>query len=107
MPLKYDKKMIAIIVAAVVLAGASFYAGAKYEKNKLDRLGLLKGSKSSSVKKAKNNPTTDKATTGDDNATTGNPSDATPGNTAPSAAAPSVPTAPNAAPKTSMPVSAE
>lgn len=39
--LGYDKKTVKIVVALVVVALVAFYAGAKYEKSKLTRLGLL------------------------------------------------------------------
>lgn len=38
----YDKKFLAFGIILVLVAGSMFYIGAKYEKNKLSRLGLLK-----------------------------------------------------------------
>jgi nitrite reductase (NO-forming) len=38
----YSKKTLTTGLMVVVVAGGMFYAGAKYEKNKLSRLGLLK-----------------------------------------------------------------
>ncbi len=50
----YNKKTLAMVVAAIILLGIGFYAGAKYEKNKLANLGLLKNSGATTiVKKAK------------------------------------------------------
>ena len=37
----YSKKTLAIVIALVLGAGIVFYAGAKYEKNKLMKLKLL------------------------------------------------------------------
>ena len=42
----YDKKMICIIVVFIIIAGGAFYIGAKYEKSKLIKLGLMKNNKS-------------------------------------------------------------
>ena len=42
----YDKKMLAIVVVLIVIAGGAFYVGAKYEKSKLVKLGLVKNDKS-------------------------------------------------------------
>ena len=55
----YNKKMLAVLAATVLLFGIAFYVGAKYEKNKLFNLGLLKDcKKTDSVlkKKSKSNP---------------------------------------------------
>ncbi len=38
----YSKKTVRAVVVLVLVAGAMFYAGAKYEKSKLSKLGLLK-----------------------------------------------------------------
>lgn len=40
--LGYNKKMVVGIALFVLLFGIAFYVGAKYEKSKLTRLGLLK-----------------------------------------------------------------
>lgn len=39
--LGYKKKTVVLVAALVVLAGVMFYAGAKYEKGKLTKLGLV------------------------------------------------------------------
>ena len=44
--LGYDKKLIIRYAVWVAIALVAFYAGAKYEKNKLERLHLLKSSAS-------------------------------------------------------------
>jgi hypothetical protein len=60
----YDKKTLMIVASLIVVALVMFYAGAKYEKNKLSKLGLLKNSSSQSAdtvgssKKAKKANTT-------------------------------------------------
>ena len=59
MVLGYKKKTLAMVAIVVLVVGAAFYAGAKYEKAKLSRLGLLSGSaKQSQVseKKTKSAP---------------------------------------------------
>lgn len=38
----YNKKTVVIALVAIILAGVFFYAGAKYEKNKLISLKLMK-----------------------------------------------------------------
>ncbi len=38
----YNRKTIVIVLVAVIALGIGFYVGAKYEKSKLARLGLLK-----------------------------------------------------------------
>lgn len=53
----YSKKTLTIGLMLVVVAGGMFYIGAKYEKNKLSNLGLLKNgteqaSKEKKVKKS-------------------------------------------------------
>ena len=53
----YEKKILAIIALVIFVAGAMFYAGAKYEKRKLSNLGLLKTSADKTKKKpAEKNP---------------------------------------------------
>lgn len=47
--LKYDKKTLIIAVVAIFLIGIAFYAGAKYEKSKLSKMGLLKDSATSAT----------------------------------------------------------
>jgi hypothetical protein len=47
----YEKKILATIALVVFVAGAMFYAGAKYEKRKLSNLGLLKTSADKTKKK--------------------------------------------------------
>ena len=42
----YDKKMLVIVITLIIIAGGAFYVGAKYEKNKLSKLGLMKNNKS-------------------------------------------------------------
>ena len=37
----YSKKTLALVFVAILIAGSAFYAGAKTEKSKLMRLGLL------------------------------------------------------------------
>lgn len=37
----YNKKTLSIIVVLLIIAGGAFYVGAKYEKSKLTKLGLL------------------------------------------------------------------
>ena len=51
----YSKKTVRAVVVLVLVAGAMFYAGAKYEKSKLSKLGLLKSGadQSMAVKKTK------------------------------------------------------
>lgn len=51
----YNKKTLTIGLILVVVAGGIFYIGAKYEKNKLSNLGLLKNGteQASKEKKAK------------------------------------------------------
>jgi hypothetical protein len=39
--LGYDKKTLAIVLSLIFFSGIVFYAGAKYEKYKLSRLGLI------------------------------------------------------------------
>jgi len=46
--LKYDKKTLIIVLVVIFLMGIAFYAGAKYEKSKLSKMGLLKDSATSS-----------------------------------------------------------
>jgi hypothetical protein len=59
--LGYNKKILAMIVALVIVAGGAFYIGSKYEKNKLSKLGLLKEATGATVKtkKSKQQPATD------------------------------------------------
>ncbi|NCQ06055.1 MAG: hypothetical protein GW815_00630 [Candidatus Moranbacteria bacterium] len=57
----YDKKLLAFVIILVLVAGSMFYIGAKYEKNKLSRLGLLKNG-TEQVKKQKKNKTEEVAT---------------------------------------------
>ena len=66
----YDKKTLLIVAVVVILLGGSFYAGAKYEKSKLTKLGLLKNATvaNTSAKKVKlpaadTNVNTEKAAT--------------------------------------------
>lgn len=58
----YNKKTLVTTLVLVLVAGVMFYAGAKYEKNKLSKLGLLKNGTSQSqatgTKKAKTSTTT-------------------------------------------------
>lgn len=50
----YKKKTLTTGLMVLVVAGGMFYVGAKYEKNKLSKLGLLKnGTEQVSTKKAK------------------------------------------------------
>jgi hypothetical protein len=62
------KHKIIMVIVAVVLLAAAFYAGAKYEKNKLSNAGLLKGSssapKQSTPKAPKTGTTPQNATAG-------------------------------------------
>ena len=41
-----NKKILVIIVALIIILGGVFYAGAKYEKSKLAKLGIIKNNKS-------------------------------------------------------------
>jgi hypothetical protein len=41
----YNKKTLVIVVALLVIIGGAFYAGAKYEKSKLSKFGLIKSGK--------------------------------------------------------------
>lgn len=50
----YDKKMLVFGIVLVLVAGSMFYIGAKYEKNKLSRLGLLKNGTEQTQKQKKN-----------------------------------------------------
>lgn len=68
--LGYEKKTLVIVAIAIVGAAIFFYAGAKYEKHKLNALGLLSGSKSSSNKKAAVNSIKGTVTTKDDKSVT-------------------------------------
>ncbi|MFA5961289.1 MAG: hypothetical protein WC848_01230 [Parcubacteria group bacterium] len=99
----YEKKVLAVIVLVVFVAGAMFYAGAKYEKRKLDKLGLLRNAPAKTAKKkeAPKNPPAENATP-EDNSTTPNKQD----NTAPAApeANPGAPKAPTATTPATMPV---
>lgn len=56
----YNKKTLVTVFVALFLVGIAFYGGAKYEKNKLSRLGLLKGAadqaQAPSTKKSKMSP---------------------------------------------------
>jgi len=49
----YSKKALIIGLLLVVVAGGMFYIGAKYEKNKLSNLGLLKNGTEQVVKEKK------------------------------------------------------
>ncbi|MFZ2187960.1 MAG: hypothetical protein WAV73_00145 [Candidatus Moraniibacteriota bacterium] len=49
--LGYNKRMLALFALVIFVAGTMFYAGAKYEKRKLDSLGLLKTTSTTKVKK--------------------------------------------------------
>lgn len=56
----YKKKTLVIVAAVVIVAGGVFYVGAKYEKAKLSRLGLLNnGPAASEMKKSKKTKTAD------------------------------------------------
>ena len=59
----YRKKTLMTVLIAVVLVGAAFYAGAKYEKNKLSRLGLLKNGTSETQVQGKKKGKTSVVTT--------------------------------------------
>jgi len=41
----YNKKTLVIVLALLIIAGGAFFIGAKYEKSKLAKLGLLKNNK--------------------------------------------------------------
>ena len=49
----YNKKTLVIVIALLLVASSAFYVGAKYEKNKLSRLGLLKNAQNEDTCKAK------------------------------------------------------
>ncbi len=55
--LGYEKKTLALTAIVIVIAGAAFYTGAKYEKHKLNALGLL-------VNKSANKQTADNSIKG-------------------------------------------
>ncbi|MFZ2226267.1 MAG: hypothetical protein WA064_02360 [Candidatus Moraniibacteriota bacterium] len=84
----YKKKTLAGAAILILVAAVMFYAGAKYEKNKLLSLGFAKCEKA--PKKAKTPkattdtsataPTADGATTTPVEATTNTPADGTAGN---------------------------
>jgi len=48
--LGYNKKTLVTVLILVLVAGSMFYLGAKYEKNKLSKLGLLKNDTEQSSK---------------------------------------------------------
>ena len=81
-----NKKTLASIIVLVLVAGIMFYAGAKYEKNKLSKMGLLKNSPSSQTstgnKKSKT-PSNSTTTPQGNTDTTTTPSDNTGSTTAP------------------------
>ncbi|MEI6588028.1 MAG: hypothetical protein WCO05_03715 [Candidatus Moraniibacteriota bacterium] len=85
--LGYNKKMLAFFALVIFVAGAMFYAGAKYEKRKLSSLGLLK---TTADIKTKKKPVETIAPSNE--VPTNTPSEqntATPNTTAPTAATPS------------------
>jgi ribosomal protein S1 len=49
----YNKKTLVVVVVLLIIAGGAFCIGAKYEKNKLSKLGLLGKSQNVDVCKAK------------------------------------------------------
>lgn len=53
----YNKKTLAAVIILLLIAGGAFYIGAKYEKNKLAKLGLLKSSQNEDTCKAKDSVT--------------------------------------------------
>jgi len=84
----FSKKTIYAALAIIVVAGVMFYAGAKYEKNKLSSLGVKKSSvNGSATPKTKKSKTPGAANTPDNTNTA-------PDNTTPQGVAPTQPGTP-------------
>ena len=49
----YNKKTLIAVIVLLLIAGSAFYVGAKYEKSKLAKLGLLKNGQNEDTCKAK------------------------------------------------------
>jgi len=45
----YNKKTLVAVIVLLIIAGGAFFIGAKYEKSKLAKLGLLKSGKNEAV----------------------------------------------------------
>lgn len=53
----YNKKVLVGVIYTLIIIGGAFFVGAKYEKNKLSRMGLLKNKTTvSKTKKEKEKP---------------------------------------------------
>ncbi|NTU67176.1 MAG: hypothetical protein HGB08_04620 [Candidatus Moranbacteria bacterium] len=56
----YNKKVLIGVIYTLIIIGGAFFVGAKYEKNKLSRMGLLKNKTTvSKTKKDKPKPAAD------------------------------------------------